>query len=91
VRRERTDIEVEPTQQTLDQVLQETMMTFNRVHGGTSTPGSEPMFRFTLPCAEAGRLLWRLAKEGITAATVWPGFRGVRDALVEETYWEEVA
>jgi len=35
------------------------------------------MFHFTLPQAEAGKLLWLLEKEGIDASRLFPGYDGI--------------
>jgi hypothetical protein len=42
------------------------------------------MHRFTLPHSEAGRLLRILALEGVSAATVYPGHKGVAQSLWEK-------
>jgi hypothetical protein len=43
-----------------------------------------PLLRFIFPISEAKKLMWILAREGVTAASVFPGFRGVADALSEQ-------
>jgi len=43
--------------------------------------------RFTLPVTESRRLLWLLAKLGVSAASVFPGFGGAVTALRERKYW----
>jgi len=50
--------------------------------------GKEILQQVSLPIEEAPRLLRLLAIEGITAATVFPGFNGVVSALKERRYWE---
>ena len=41
------------------------------------------LYHFTVPAGEARRLLWLLAKEGVTAATLFPGYDGAAKALAE--------
>jgi len=43
-------------------------------------------FHFTLPVAQAPRLLRLLALDGICASTLFPGYNGVVDALKEQSY-----
>lgn len=43
---------------------------------------------FQLVAAEAQQALWWLAKEGITAAKIWPGYGGVARAMEETQYWK---
>ena len=53
----------------------------------------KPRFRllqFTLPIRESPRLLRLLALEGISAATLFPGYGGVVKALEEETLWDRL-
>jgi hypothetical protein len=40
-----------------------------------------PFQKFVLPTAEAATLLRLLALDGVSAATVWPGFDGVVTSL----------
>ena len=50
----------------------------------SKTARESPMlYNFTLPATQADRLLWLLAKEGITAATLFPGYDGVALAVKE--------
>jgi hypothetical protein len=64
----------------------------NSVDGFCATP-SPPGFtiprlrRVTLPVQRAPELLWRLASEGITGASVFPGAGGVVRAMKERTIW----
>ena len=44
---------------------------------------------FTLPVSEASRLLWMLAREGISAGSVYPSFTGVVAALKERGQWAQ--
>jgi hypothetical protein len=46
------------------------------------------LFQFTLPISEAPSLLRLLALEGISAATIFPGYGGVVKALREEALWD---
>jgi len=51
-----------------------------------------PTFRhFTLPAREAYKVLWLLAKEGVSAATVFPGYRGAVEAMKEKLLWPATA
>jgi len=43
--------------------------------------------RVSIPVSEAGRLLWLVAAEGVTAATLFPGYQGVAMALDERRFW----
>jgi len=43
---------------------------------------------FTLPQSESGKLLWILANSGVSAATLFPGYRGAALAVNEECLWE---
>lgn len=45
------------------------------------------LFRFTLPYSQAGELLWLLAKEGITAARLFPSYDGVVRSMKEKIHW----
>jgi len=45
------------------------------------------LYRFTVPASQAGSVLWLAAKEGVTAASLFPGYYGVTRALEERTYW----
>lgn len=45
--------------------------------------------KFTLPHAEARRLLRLLGLHGVSAATVFPGHKGVVDSLFEKKAWEK--
>jgi hypothetical protein len=42
------------------------------------------LYEVTLPLALVGQLMWLLAKEGITAASMFPGYAGVVQCLEEE-------
>ena len=42
------------------------------------------LYEVTLPLALADQLMWLLAKEGITAARMFPGYAGVVQCLKEE-------
>jgi hypothetical protein len=48
--------------------------------------GGEPI-KLTLPASEARSLMARLACEGVTAATVFPGYRGVVESIEEARWW----
>lgn len=50
---------------------------------------TEPvMGHFRLPCSEANKLLRLLNQEGINAATIYPGYKGVADSLTERELWD---
>lgn len=53
-----------------------------------STPKSPLMYRFVLPVAEAGRLLYLLAKDGLDSASLFPGYDGVVAALFDRRLWD---
>lgn len=46
------------------------------------------MGHFKLPCSEARKLLRLLNQEGINAATIYPGYKGVADSLTERELWD---
>lgn len=46
------------------------------------------LVQYTVSAKHAVRILQLLAKEGVTAATVFPGYYGVAKALKERAYWE---
>lgn len=48
------------------------------------------MFKFTLPVLEASELLRLLAKENITAASIFPSYDGVVQAMSETREWPEI-
>ena len=66
--------------QPLDQELNDVW----KVVGG---PPFHPLIRFTLPISEAKELMWMPAREGVTAAAVYPGFGGVVEGLEEQRFW----
>ncbi len=52
-------------------------------------PHSVPaMCHYTLPSSEAGHLLRLLYQDGISAATVYPGYQGAADSLKERSLWD---
>jgi hypothetical protein len=55
---------------------------------GTSPEKAPIMWHLTLPQSEGPRLLRLLALDGVSAATVFPGFAGVKQSLDEEAFWE---
>jgi hypothetical protein len=56
----------------------------------TKRNGREPvMAHITLPIAETGKLLRLLHHEGISAATLFPGYQGVADSLAEKAWWDK--
>jgi hypothetical protein len=44
--------------------------------------------KLTLPASEARSLMARLAYEGVSAATVFPGYSGVVEAIQESAWWD---
>lgn len=48
---------------------------------------SPVLYRFSVPASEAGAVLWLAAKEGVTAASLFPGYAGVTRHLSEQTEW----
>ncbi len=51
--------------------------------------GPDIMAHITVPAVEAGSVLRRLHSQGISAASVYPGFRGVADTLTERSLWDK--
>ena len=47
-------------------------------------PSDIIFYEITLPIRDAGSIMWLLAKEGITAAHIFPGYAGVVQCLAEE-------
>ncbi len=46
------------------------------------------LYRFVLPIAEAGKLLYLLAKEGLDSAPLFPGYDGVVASLLDRRLWD---
>ena len=60
----------------LDEIVQRSL---------TSSREISPVFyRVRLPWLDVNQLMWFLAKEGVSAATIYPGYRGVVMAMKEE-------
>ena len=56
---------------------------------GADDPNCQPKFyHFTLPTTESPKLLRLLAVDGVSAATLFPGYNGVGEALSEQQYWD---
>jgi hypothetical protein len=52
--------------------------------------GRDPVMRhLTMPVTEAGKLLRLLYEENVSAATVYPGFKGVADSMTERRFWDK--
>lgn len=50
---------------------------------------TEPvMAHLKLPSSEAGKLLRLLYQEGVSSATLFPGYQGVANSLVEKSFWD---
>jgi hypothetical protein len=47
----------------------------------------DALLQFTLPGAEADHLLWCLAKENVTGASLFPGYDGAARAVREKLLW----
>ncbi len=47
------------------------------------------LYKFKLPAMQAPRLLRLLAKDGITGASLFPGFDGIRRAIEDRRYWDQ--
>jgi hypothetical protein len=45
------------------------------------------LYCFTVPAAVSGEVLWLTAKEGVTAASLFPGYLGVARTLEERITW----
>lgn len=58
-------------------------------HAAFARQAFDRLVKFTLPSSLARHLLWLLAKEHVSAATLYPGFDGVTRAIEEETYWPQ--
>lgn len=71
-----------------DEILQSNMAVFNR-DKLEDDAGADIMYRFTLPVTESRKLLWLLAKEGVTGASNFPGYGGVAQAIREQLVWEQ--
>lgn len=54
---------------------------------GNISTDHKVFYRFSLPVAEAGKLLWLLAKHFVTAGKVTPGYGGVVETLKESLLW----
>jgi hypothetical protein len=50
-------------------------------------PSAQMLLHFTLPIDHAPVLLRLLAKEGVSAASLFPGYAGVDKSMQEERYW----
>ena len=76
----KVDLREKLVRQPLDEEL-------NNIWAVVGGPPFHPLNHFTLPISEAKELIWMLAREGVTAATVFPGFGGVVRALEEQRFW----
>ena len=47
------------------------------------------LYKLTLPKSEAPKLLGILADEGVSAASVFPGYGGVAESIFEHSLWDE--
>ena len=51
---------------------------------------ARPLFSLVCPIREAGKVLYLLTLEGISAATVYPGYRGIAKAIEERCLWTRI-
>jgi hypothetical protein len=63
----------------LEKVVEEFLADHSKLHGGDVF-----FYRIRLPWICAPHLMWRLFQEGVSAATIYPGYRGVVIALKHE-------
>lgn len=75
-RTELFDLQTEPDRRPLDILL-----------SGISGNNVLRILKFTLPASEASSLLRLLAKWNISAATLFPGYKGCADAFHEQRHW----
>lgn len=68
----------------MDHTIQERM---TRIFGEGGGPEHALIMFFLLPVEEAPALLTLLARDGVTAAEIFPGFGGVVQALKERNLW----
>lgn len=57
----------------------------------TNEGGISAFFKYELPWSECGGLLRVLANHGVNASTVFPGYAGVADAVLEQLRWWDSA
>ncbi len=67
----------------LDQLLQAEEVTRK-----IDSPKRPLFYRFTLPIAESGKLLYMLAKDGVDSASLFPGYDGIVKTLYERGLWD---
>lgn len=80
----RSDEYVEFNAPALDQLLEQKALL---AASGDNVPLGPLVWRLDLPAHFAGRLLWMLADEGISATTLHPGYEGVVRGLKEREHW----
>ena len=68
----------------MDHTIQERM---TRIFGEGGGPEHALIMFFLLPVEEAPALLTLLARDGVTAAEIFPGYGGVVQALKERDLW----
>lgn len=61
-----------------------------QILGGRGVEKNPVMWKLTLPHAEAPRLLKILALDGVSAASVFPGYAGVVRSLEEQRRWQKL-
>jgi hypothetical protein len=70
----------------MDHTIQRRMV---QIFGKDGGPGHALIIYFMLPVEEAPALLTLLARDGVTAAEVFPGYGGVVQALKERNLWKD--
>ena len=76
-----------PDGPTLDEVVYQYVTTLFNTTKNYSWQHDPIFLRFDLPWSEYQSLLTLLAKSGINGSTVFPGYRGVVDAIGEKLWW----
>jgi hypothetical protein len=71
----------------LESVFQENAAKWVRFRFAPEQIKSFKPIKVTLPASEARSLMRLLSYEGVTAATVFPGYRGVVESMEEERWW----
>lgn len=67
------------------------MLSWVTTLSGKISSDRKVFYRFSQPVAEAGKLLWLLAKHFVTAGKVKPGYGGVAETLKESLLWSSVS
>jgi hypothetical protein len=83
IRREKSDLRSPVDRRSLEQMVTDLPSDLPMLES------SPVMYHFTLPRREAGEVLWLVAKEGITAARLFPGFDGIAAAQKDRLHWRK--